>query len=98
MDDGRGYIEVEGATAMEKLADLEDAEEQGRLIVLPCKAGDEVYAVHADSARPIPKTVRGFVVSVYSDYGQIGQVTGNGDLQPPLYLSREEAEKEAANV
>lgn len=30
---------------MEKLADYEDAEEQGRLIKLPCKVGDVVYYV-----------------------------------------------------
>lgn len=34
----------EGYCAMEKLADYEDLEEQGRLIKLPCKVGDVVYA------------------------------------------------------
>ena len=33
----------EGYCAMEKLADYEDAEEQGRLVKLPCKVGDTVY-------------------------------------------------------
>ena len=31
--------------ALEKLADYEDLEEQGRLIKLPCKVGDTVYHV-----------------------------------------------------
>ena len=31
--------------ALEKLADYEDLEEQGRLIKLPCKVGDTVYVV-----------------------------------------------------
>jgi hypothetical protein len=31
--------------AMEKLAHYEDLEEQGRLIVLPCKAGDTLYQI-----------------------------------------------------
>lgn len=35
----------EGYCAMEKLADYEDLEEQGRLIKLPCKVGDVVYVV-----------------------------------------------------
>ena len=35
----------EGYCAMEKLADCEDAEEQGRLIILPCKVGDTVYCI-----------------------------------------------------
>ena len=81
-----------------KLAELEEA---GRLVVLPCKEGDEVYATHMNSAQTIPKIVRGLVISVYSDYGPIGQVTKDGTLQPPLYLTRKEAEaaiKEAANV
>lgn len=34
-----------------KLAEYEDAEEQGKLFVLPCKVGDKVY-------RPIPKLYR----------------------------------------
>lgn len=35
----------EGYCAMEKLADYEDAEEQGRLVILPCKIGDTIYEV-----------------------------------------------------
>lgn len=35
----------EGYCAMEKLADYEDTEEQGRLIILPCKVGDTVYCI-----------------------------------------------------
>lgn len=35
----------EGYCAMEKLADYEDLEEQGRLIKLPCKVGDTVHVV-----------------------------------------------------
>ena len=38
----------EGYCAMEKLADYEDAEEQGRLIKLPCKVGDTVYVPTRD--------------------------------------------------
>lgn len=35
----------EGYCAMEKLADYEDLEEQGRLVILPCKVGDKVYGL-----------------------------------------------------
>ena len=35
----------EGYCAMEKLADYEDAEEQGRLVKLPCKVGDTVWQI-----------------------------------------------------
>lgn len=33
--------------AIDKLAEYEDAEEQGRLIILPCKIGDVVWALKA---------------------------------------------------
>ena len=33
---------------LEKLADYEDLEEQGRLVKLPCKVGDTVYAIIYD--------------------------------------------------
>lgn len=38
----------EGYCAMEKLADYEDAEEQGLLLRLPCKVGDILYFAHHD--------------------------------------------------
>ena len=45
----------EGYCAMEKLADYEDAEEQGRLIKLPCKIGDIIYRVNAGAKEPVIK-------------------------------------------
>lgn len=39
----------EGYCAMEKLADYEDAEEQGRLIKLPCKVGDTYYSIEVNT-------------------------------------------------
>lgn len=43
----------EGYCAMEKLADYEDLDEQGRLIKLPCKVGDTVYAIGFNNNKPI---------------------------------------------
>lgn len=34
------------AMALEKLKEYEEAEEQGRLVVLPCKVGDTLYFTH----------------------------------------------------
>ena len=34
--------------SLEKLAQYEDAEEEGRLIILPCKMGDTVWHVYSD--------------------------------------------------
>ena len=39
--DQRDYNDY--ADALEHLAQYEDAEEQGRLVVLPCRVGDKVY-------------------------------------------------------
>ena len=39
----------EGYCAMEKLADYEDAEEQGRLVKLPCKVGDTYYSIEVNT-------------------------------------------------
>lgn len=35
---------------MEKLADYEDAEEEGRLVILPCKVGDTVYLIRNNTS------------------------------------------------
>lgn len=37
---------VHNAKILKKLGELEDLEEQGRLIVLPCAIGDTIYEVH----------------------------------------------------
>lgn len=43
--------------ALERLAEYEDAEEQGRLVRLPCKVGDTVYEADADAKRVSKGTV-----------------------------------------
>ena len=43
----------EGYCAMEKLATYEDAEEQGRLVKLPCKVGDVVYRINIGAMKPV---------------------------------------------
>ena len=45
----------EGYCAMEKLADYEDLEEHGRLVILPCKIGDIIYRVNAGAKEPVIK-------------------------------------------
>lgn len=46
-------------TALEKLADYEDLEEQGLLVRLPCKVGDDVYIIPSQSIYGI-NIVNGF--------------------------------------
>lgn len=38
---------------IKKLGDYEDLEEQGRLLKLPCKVGDTVYAIGFNNNKPI---------------------------------------------
>lgn len=38
----------EGYCAMEKLADYEDLEEQGRMIIFPCNKGDKLYEFYRE--------------------------------------------------
>ena len=47
-ENGRAYRhrDVIPAEAIQKLAEYEDAEEQGLLMNLPCKMTDEVYTLH----------------------------------------------------
>lgn len=40
-------------SAMNKLAEYEDLEEQGRIVRLPCAVGDEVYRVSKGAEEPI---------------------------------------------
>lgn len=42
----RGVFEA--TACVEKLAEYETAEEEGRLVVLPCKVGDTVYEIRSD--------------------------------------------------
>lgn len=45
LEEGNKLLKV----ALDKLADYEDLEEQGRLLKLPCKVGDDVYFVPSET-------------------------------------------------
>ena len=51
---------------IDKLAQYEDSEEQGRLIKLPCKIGDTVW--DNDYGNPCAYTITGFSVGTGEDY------------------------------
>lgn len=52
-------------TALEKLADYEDLEEQGLLVRLPCKVGDDVYII------PSPTVYRLNIINGYEKLNKI---------------------------
>lgn len=83
-----------------KLAVYEDAEEQGRLIVLPCKVGDPIYYIKtlqngADTKVIEHDTVKRIILDgidnqIVISYGHAFMMC---DFNRLLFLSREEAEK-----
>lgn len=87
--------------ALEKLADYEDLEEQGRLLKLPCKVGDTVYGINTD--RNIVSALKIISVKIYSyaiyfDYQLIDGIYKNivsfadADIGKTVFLTKSEAE------
>lgn len=87
------------AEALEKLAAYEDAEEQGRLVVLPVKAGDTVYQLrgkkHARGVGISPRFISCVTVwnNFWAAYHQGDIPCNKEDLGKTWFLTREEAEK-----
>lgn len=70
MIDREGYPTVSdyASKVLTKLADYEDAEEQGLLLRLPCKVGDKIFLVFAGFGKDIDKfTVKGFHLDCFED-------------------------------
>ena len=93
----------EGYCAMEKLADYEDAYEQGRLIKLPCKVGDKIYEVSYENREFVIKEhiVKEFIyrtyrfprIEIYCENENGFLVCNNiGKLDECLFLTQAEAE------
>lgn len=66
---------------IDKLADYEDLEEQGRLIKLPCKVGDSIYSVIEDGLTIIELK---FSLDFY--------VRRKNDIGKTVFLTKSEAE------
>lgn len=64
---------------LSRLAAYEDAEEQGRLVILPCKVGETVWRVNFDKRRKRIEEIR-FDVNLYNAFGKT------------VFFLREEAE------
>lgn len=98
----------EGYCAMEKLADYEDLEEQGRLIKLPCKVGDTVW--DNGFGRPCAYTITAFSFGECEGYiwepvttkevvfyyeNSSGSITGSfaeREIGKSVFLNKSEAE------
>lgn len=72
---------------LEKLAHYETAEEEGRLVVLPCKVGDIVYKIMCQRDNFDDRPYR-IITSVNF------RLDMADDIGKTVFLTREEAEKE----
>ena len=84
----RGVFEA--TACVEKLAEYETAEDEGRLVVLPCKVGSTVYRILYTLAfgEIGDKAEKHYFIRETSfEYGMID------DLNETVFLTREEAEK-----
>lgn len=94
---------------LEKLAEYEDLEEQGRLIKLPCKVGDTVW--DNDYGRPCAYTITAFSFGECEEYicepvttkevvfyytNSSGSITGSfaeSEIGKSVFLNKSEAEE-----
>ena len=79
-----------------KLADYEDAEEQGRIIVPPCKVGDELYRIITPNNKDYflssyPAKVAPYGVYFRDIFGEYSYLPFD-DFGKTVFLTREEAE------
>lgn len=101
----------EGYCAMEKLADYEDSEEQGLLLRLPCKVGDNIFLDFAGFGKDIDEfTVKDFHLDCFEDGETIlfcdyesndSTLSGQIDVMEfgkSVFLTREEAEAKLAEM
>ena len=83
--------------AVDRLAEYEDAEAEGRLVVLPCKVGDTVYMPYKGRAHKL--RVQGISVSISGNdvvlhFGgyPVANVWGS-EVGRTVFLTKEEAEQ-----
>ena len=93
---------------LDKLAAYEDAEEQGRLVILPCKVGDTVYwvftlqfdeeyEVYSGKVRRITVDTLEVWVEAITRYGAIFERPID-EIGKTFFLTKAEAEAELAKI
>ena len=77
-----------------RLAHYEDLEEQGRLVVLPCKVGSVVYAAETSPVIPLHVIAPAvYLDAVYPDDAEDGDFEMLDNFGKTVFLTREEAER-----
>lgn len=99
--DAKGYMTYYGQH-IDKLAEYENLEEQGRLIKLPCKVGDTVYAIGFNNNKPIIYesvvlriliTEKEIVFNVKVDEFEINSQLKQSMFGKTVFLTQSEAEQ-----
>lgn len=81
------------ADLRETLKEYEDAEEQGRLLKLPCAVGDTVYALRIDNSAYMMSNKKAW--EIVEERFEIRQFDSIGKT---VFLTRQEAERKLANL
>lgn len=89
--------QVISGDAIDKFSEYETAEEEGRLVVLPCKVGDTVYTFYDDMSDVVDFMVEKIQI-VFDKKGKPYFLIDNMDFEIDclgitLFLDHEEAEK-----
>lgn len=79
---------------LQKLADYEDLEEQGRLVKLPCKVGDTIYGLHKAMVCELDTETIGISKMPSGEilYLIDGWELDKGDFGKTVFLTKAEAE------
>ncbi len=99
-------LNLDWCAALYKLADYEDAEESGRLFIIPCKIGDEVFipwawngdkdisAVRVEDMKILPDGDIRYRVDLGSDddgYAEEYSTFSKDDVGIKVFLNRDDA-------
>ena len=90
--DGKLYAKHTHAQVLSRLAEYEDAEEQGRLFVIPCKLGNTLYRIienRPSRERPLGAV---FVRPITLNKNNFCRIVLGGEFGKTVFLTREEAE------
>lgn len=82
--------------AIDKLAEYEDLEEQGKLLKLPCVVGDTIFEIYEGEI--IERIVRGILFRGGELLGQDGNGSIFGIFGKTVFLTRQEAEDKLAEM
>ena len=89
------YSKINFQNVLKKLAEYEDAEEQGLLLRLPCKVGDTVYSVEYDKIKEYKLTNFSIDKNGVWGYEEFVLIGLFGDY---VFATKEETEKKLEDM